>query len=803
MPVSFQTLKPAYIPRRVVTCFAVLACSLCLTILFSNSAQAITTGPISSTTSFEELSPIDPSLLTPLQITLTDTRYPLASVAHSSGFIPVSETVQLEDAITTLGDKNDIGTAEQSNTPLRKNINLEPDFKTHHRYWLATKITNMTDNEHWVLHISSFAFQQPRVLVIDGHGHEIKVFDNRSVDINTIGQALNVRLEPQKTYVMVVELTAYHVTWYPYIALMSDHAYEEWALQMDFAFKLAIGAIMGMILLGLICWLLMSEMAIFWGSISSLLMLFYYLEHSSLPALFWQSDYEKTALFWLLLSATILFQLAFAASFIKIKRQSGYWYQVFMATAAITVLVYLLSPFLSIAGKSFLYAFNYTLLWVVILSSGVVKVWSEGRYYIIYILGWLPPILSILHVVLFIVLPHKQETEIDVSYKIIHVIYVQILHMMIHAVALILRVRELRRDKLEAEFISQAKSRFIAHSSHDLHQPLHTMRLMLDTLQPHIQGKQAKSLFEGLTKTQKEMSDSFNTIMDLGKLEAGVIKAEPETLSLAGVFAKIQNDFRLLAKEKGIDLRIHPCTAVVHTDPLLLERMLRNLLSNAIKYTDTGRVALGCRRRSHTVIIQVMDTGPGIAEQDQACIFDMYRRSAKHQKQFDGSGIGLSIVKHISSLLNHSVKLSSVAGKGSVFSIEIPRGSPLQTASAQSLHEKTAVQVALLIETTGLRKKIVDRLNDYSCEVRSFSSLLALQESKVAVDILIFDTHLLNATALAQQDNDKLVEKYVVACLCDPGVKLPKNWVALSTALLPFQLRALLNYGIRRQQVLE
>jgi len=731
------------------------------------------------------------SSFTPIELTRTDTRYGLASLDHSSGFVSVPEGLALENA-------PDLPSQSQA-------FGLTPDFAQHSRYWLYTRIVNHTENSNWVLHISNFGFQQPRILIRGSDGQVIHTFRHSdypgSTDINTIGRAVDVKLRAGESYLLVVELNARFAAWHPYMALMSDHQYEIWKTQMDYAFKIAIGIVLGLILLGFLCWLLTAEMTFFWGALSSLLMLIYYLEHSSIPAILWQSTYEKTALFWLLISSIQLSILAFAASFLQINRHSGRWYQVFEGAALITVAVAVASTMVPFRANMCLYALSYLVVWLVIFSSGAAKVRSEGRYYTIYLLGWLPLALSILDVALVILGPSRSIQEVAASYKMIHVLYVQILHMLVHAVALILRLKALREEKLKMEYLSQAKSRFIAQSSHDLSQPLHSMSIFLEHLKPHVQGLDGRKIFGRLKNTHRQMSESFHSIMDLSKLESGGISPEPKPVSIADLFARLQDEYRILATDKCIQLTFHPCSLQVFSDPALLERMLRNLVSNAIKYTDSGRVVVGCRRRGKNVFIQVLDTGRGIDREDQENIFDIYHRSAKDTAQTDGSGIGLSIVRHISELLDHPVEVISIQGKGSRFTICTPRLGPVSPSQQEPLKlDKNQPAVALVFQDHGLRDAILERLQKWRCPVLTFTSLEAACQSGVSPSVLLCEYPSLRSASLSSEEAGLLAQRTVAACVCDPDTPLPDNWIALSTAVRPSQLRALLNLAARRRQ---
>lgn len=797
----------------------------CLPALFATLVWLLIVSPVQAAVADSSSQVV--SGYTPINLTQTYTRYALASLHHSPGFIAAPDDLTLDRAtefitpelITAGFNTPEFITPDQS-------AGLTPNFTRHNRYWLYAEVVNHTDTADWVLHVSNFGFEQVKVLLRGSDGQLLSTFQNTGhasgTDINTIGRAIKLKLQPGKPYLLVVELKASNVVWPPYIALMGDSHYQDWKVQMDYAFKLALGIIIGLTLLALICWLFTAESVFFWAGFSSLLMLCYYLGNSSVPAIFWQSSYEKTLLFWGLVSANLLSLLAFSASFLQVNRHSGRWYQIFTGTALFTIVILIVGSLLSFKYKGLLYAFNYIFVWGVILGSGIAKVRTDGRYYLIYILGWLPLVVSILHVILTLFLPQKIDQVITVSYKLIYVQYVQISHMLIHAVALMLRVKTLREDKRQAEYISQAKSRFIAQSSHDLQQPLSSMNIFLDYLQPHVHGMKGKKIFKQLKNTRQQMSDSFNTIMDFSKLEAGAILPEIKTVSIASVLSKIQHEYQILVAAKNLKLNIHSTSLKITSDPVLLERMLRNLVSNAVKYTHSGRVVVGCRRRGRHVIIQVLDTGCGISEADQNHIFDIYQRSALNPKQTEGSGIGLSVVKHLSDLLDHPMNMQSTLGKGSSFSLAVPRAKKLVSNLQEAVKlNNRALVVALALQDDDLRGVVTEHLKKWHCLIQTFRTVdEACQFNKtqvnttqanaaranktlsnVAADILLCEYSTLSVASLSSEKISKLTQHYVAACVCAPNTPLPKNWIAMSIPAQPSQLRALLNAATRQRQV--
>ena len=768
---------------------ALPGCLVLCTLLCGNTVYAS-----ADKSSASVLPPVSsPDGFTTLRLNRADHRYAVASVQHSSGFIPVMPGEQLENAPVEPADSE---------------YGVMPDFREHPRYWLYAQVHNDTDVADWVLHISNFGFSDLRVLIRNPAAPDearVEIFNTaggNNADINTIGRALPLALTLGDTYQLVVELSGPSFVWTPYIALMSKGEYHLWSQQMDFAFKPAIGMIIGIAMLGIVCWLLMAEWTFFWASLSSLLMLVFYLEHSALPEIFWRYSYEKGDLFWLLLSSTLLAHLIFAAKFLRVSQQTGFLYRTFLFTGITTVVFQAVVLFVPLHEKLLLMAANYTMVWVVIIGSGIAKVRSDGQYYVLYLLGWMPLVLSVLQAVVYYILPRKTNLEVHASYKMIYVLYIQIVHMLIHAMALVLRVRAMRREKEQAVLQNQAKSRFIAQSSHDLNQPLHSMRLFLESLKPYLKGNEASALYEGLCKTHRQMSDSFAAIMDVSKLEAGELQFNKQRVYLSSVFSRLQNEFLIQANTKNIKLNFHTCNLAVYTDPLLLERMLRNLISNAIKFTDQGRVVIGCRRRHDEVVVQIIDTGCGIAAEEQAHIFDMYKRLDEHQRQVDGAGIGLSVVKHLSVLLNHPLSIRSENGRGCVFSLSLPLAESAVDASQAAGISTDSPRVALF----GCDQAVADYVSKWGCRVTRLQDLSASVLSAAETpDLLIADFQALNHWLAGGHNIAGLQRISVLACTADQqqGQELQRStgldWQLLNTPLLPTQLRALVNHVARRK----
>ncbi|MBL7249441.1 sensor histidine kinase [Alloalcanivorax marinus] len=716
-----------------------------------------------------------------LELWSQDARYPLASLEHSSGFVAAPPGVALADAPAI--------------PPEGRAFGLAPDFRQHPRYWLYTRVVNRSEQRDWVLHVSNFGFRQPGVLLLDEDGGRRRLGFERTgpggdAHINVLGRAVELTLAPGQARSLVVELSATHPTWHPYVAVMSAPEYQSWSTGLNIAFLVAVGVIVGLAALAVVCGALNGERAFFWGALSSLLMLAYYLEHSSLPALLWRSDYHKGGLFWLLVSSALLSQLAFAASFLRVARGGG-WYRAFLGAGLLTLVVGALALTVPFEARVSLYVFNYVILAVVILGSGIARVRAEGRYYVIYLLGWFPLVLSLLQVAVVIQGSSAPARVITESYKMVIVLYIQILHMFLHAMALILRVRALREEKLRAEFLSRSKSRFIAQSSHDLSQPLHAMGLFLGHLRPYVRDAEGRGIFLRLKAAHRRMSGSFQSIMDLGKLEAGAIRPVSRAVPLAPLLRRLADEYRPLAEDKGLRLRLRARAVTVQSDPELLERMLRNLIGNAIKYTDTGGVLVGVRQRRGRVVIQVWDSGRGIGGDARERVFDIYQRSDQGGGE-EGAGIGLSIVKHLAELLDHPLSLVSAPGRGSCFAVALaPASAP---PARQPGPDHGAPRVLLVMVPGPARDTLAARMERWGCRVTTALSLTcartALAEGAPAALVLCEPACLDGSVSLP---GDPLA-----VCLGEPEGGVPPGWLLLDAAAPPSRLRALLNAALRR-----
>ncbi len=243
-------------------------------------------------------------------------------------------------------------------------------------------------------------------------------------------------------------------------------------------------------------------------------------------------------------------------------------------------------------------------------------------------------------------------------------------------------ITRLEHEKMSAEKNQQiaeqavlAKDRFLAAASHDLRQPLHAQGLYLDAIETYVHSKGVAHL-QALRRTNDALSNLFNSLLDVSRLNAGIVEVQSCHIRLRDIVSPLHEEFLSQASEKNLSLTLDCPPVTVFTDPILLGRVLRNLLANAICYTQQGRVALVCQAvDAETVRLTVTDTGIGIPENEQANIFDEYYQLDNPERDRNkGLGLGLAIVKKLTDLLELPLRCESQVGHGSHFSLDVPLG---------------------------------------------------------------------------------------------------------------------------------
>jgi PAS domain S-box-containing protein len=241
--------------------------------------------------------------------------------------------------------------------------------------------------------------------------------------------------------------------------------------------------------------------------------------------------------------------------------------------------------------------------------------------------------------------------------------------------ALLLAKQEADRARQTAESANVAKSRFLAAASHDLRQPLQANSLFVSALARTPLSFDQQKIVQHMTLATKTLGELLDALLDISRLDAGVITPQLAPIELYDIFQRLDNEFASLALEKKLRFKFFfPAQPLVLlTDQHLLLGLLRNLVGNAIRYTDWGGILIGARLRGKTLLIQVWDTGIGIKEEFMPRIYEEFFQADNPQRDRNqGLGLGLSIARRMADLLGYRLSCQSRYGRGSLFEVNIP-----------------------------------------------------------------------------------------------------------------------------------
>ena len=327
--------------------------------------------------------------------------------------------------------------------------------------------------------------------------------------------------------------------------------------------------------------------------------------------------------------------------------------------------------------------------------------------------------------------------------------------------ALKLRTEKVVADEARraAEAANRAKTQFFAAASHDLRQPLHAMGLFAEALRQRSHDPEVASLVNSINESVDALEGLFSELLDITRIDTGGVDVNPAAVRLRDVFSRLRLHFEPTAFEKGLMLSFHGEHRVAHTDPVLLERVLRNLVSNAIRYSDDGGVLVSCRARGGKLLLQVWDSGIGISEANLPRIWDEFYQAqsnrpleAHHRK---GLGLGLAIVKRLGALMEAPISVRSRLGHGTVFSFEVPLGKaprPLESAAPGGARAPLGLtlqgrQIVVVEDEMAVREGLVVLLKAWGASVVSFDTVEAVEAWLLAQpqdvpDLLLVDYRL-------------------------------------------------------------
>ncbi|AZC58396.1 hybrid sensor histidine kinase/response regulator [Pseudomonas chlororaphis] len=270
----------------------------------------------------------------------------------------------------------------------------------------------------------------------------------------------------------------------------------------------------------------------------------------------------------------------------------------------------------------------------------------------------------------------------------------------IYAHILLERTRKASEEAIAANL---EKSRFLAQASHDLRQPIHSIGLFTACLREARLGDEERRLVDNIDRSLLNVSQLFRSILDLYTLDNGRVQPSFQTLHLGEFLADQVRQNAEAARWAGVELRLRPCARWVRADPALLATMVQNVLSNCFKYAAQRPVLIGVRKRGAGLAIVIYDQGRGIAEEHLPNLFEeFYRVRELRDKDVEGVGLGLSIVKRLGQLMGLEVAIRSRLGHGTAVSLY---GLPVAPPQLQVGRHDDARQAGLL---TGLKVCLVE-----------------------------------------------------------------------------------------------
>ena len=373
---------------------------------------------------------------------------------------------------------------------------------------------------------------------------------------------------------------------------------------------------------------------------------------------------------------------------------------------------------------------------------------------------------------------------------------------------------EAEAARARAEKANLAKSQLLAAASHDLRQPLHALSLFSGSLQSLALDDEAKGVAARIQSNVTAMERLFNGLLDISRLEAGVVESYREAVSVQDLFDRLASYFDPVAEQQGLDLRFRDTDLWTLSDPALTEQICVNLLTNALRYTRQGGILVAARRRGDRVRLDVIDTGIGIASEDRARIFEEFVQVGNPERdRSKGLGLGLAIAQRLARLLVSDVELASRPGRGSRFSLTLPlaaeappegRIAPPELDLIQHLNVLLIDDDAMVRESTGLLLGQWGAVVTVAKDLASAEGLIQARDAMGAerfevalVDYRLGDLDGLTVIERLRDNPDGPRALCLVTGDMSPELLLAANAAAvpiIHKPLHPARLRALLNH---------
>lgn len=311
-------------------------------------------------------------------------------------------------------------------------------------------------------------------------------------------------------------------------------------------------------------------------------------------------------------------------------------------------------------------------------------------------------------------------------------------------------LEQVNKQKEEIEVAINAKSQFLAAASHDLRQPLHAMGLFIDILKPTKLDPEQALIVDKIDQSKQDLNGLLHGLLDISRLDAGVVENMPINCSLMTLLAKLEVEFQLDADLKNLKLNFNLDHApIIYIDAVLLERILRNVIDNSIKYTESGSVNIGYEVKGSMLELSLEDTGIGIDENDTEKVFsEFHQLNNPERNRLKGLGLGLAIVKRLCHLTGIKLDFESTPNIGTKFTFSIPLGeaTDLKHVQKTKVSKPTDCKVVLIDD----ERKVLDAtrrlLLSWGCKVIATEDLdqakQQIHEKGFKPDIILADFRL-------------------------------------------------------------
>ena len=374
---------------------------------------------------------------------------------------------------------------------------------------------------------------------------------------------------------------------------------------------------------------------------------------------------------------------------------------------------------------------------------------------------------------------------------------------------------QLAQGKEDAEAASLAKSRFLAAASHDLRQPAHALGMFVARLSQLPGDAASRELVAGVDASVRALQEMLDAFFDYSRLDAPSMELRLTTFPVNRLLDQLRISFEAMAAAKGLRLRIRPSKLWLHSDPVLLHRVLLNLVSNAVEHTRQGTVLVTCRPAAgHTqACIEVRDSGIGMAPEHHDRIFqEFFQISNPERDRTKGLGLGLSLVQRACRLLGHPVTLRSALGCGTRFCVQVPLvpAPPPEVVPAvpeAAPHAELAGLRVLLIEDDALGSlALAGLLESWGCVVTTAAdaqNACALAAHMPPPDFALSDYRLpgaangISAISLLRETLGQVVPACIISGDTDASVRQQVHaagLVLLQKPVRPAKLRSLLRH---------